>query len=271
MGQFASPQMIMPIVIGIFAPVIAFLFYTPMVEGNDEYYRQYFEHCGIGKETTRVLRQNQDVAAAGGPGSLVTLAEGTSGACKVGSITVVGTFPGTVAAAGTYTMYTESGTAVAITAKTADTAAADDTLPTGAKWREALNITRQFGSVSEMLISLVPLFIVLSFIGSTWGTLFLKMRSGDTGMGSLLGAIGIRVGVLVALLAAVSLAPTYLQFGNTASVATSGQYTSTIEFADLIDLIFSILPVGLTIAIMGLAGLDMFKTGRDVRASMASS
>ena len=271
MGQFASPAMIMPIVIGIFAPVIAFLFYSPMVEGNDEYYRQYFPHCQIGKETTRVLRQYQDVGGAGGPGSLVTLAEGTSDACKIGSIMVVGTFPGTVTANSTYTMFTESGTPVAITALTADTAAANDTLPTGARWGDALNITKQFGSISEMLISLVPLFIVLSFIGSTWGTLFLKMRSGDTGLGSLMGAIGIRVGVLVALLAAVSLAPTYLEFGNKASLATSGQFSSTLEFSDLIDLLFSILPVGLTIAIMGLAGLDMFKTGRDVRASMASS
>ena len=228
-------RMVMAVVAGVVVVLISFAFYAPLVQANDVFYRQYVPHGLLtgGGSTVKV----HDAAGNVYPVSAKTVT-GSADACQV-SIAV--------AAAGSTALFNEDGASVGSAGGT--TAITSYDIPS-CTFVQPQGITKQFGSINKLLVSLVPLMLVVAFIASSWSALHGYAK----GEGAISKAVATEVGALVLAMVGIFLAPTFLDFANNAmEVTATGQLTSTNQFATIISLIFGILPLGYTIGIIYLA------------------
>jgi len=135
-------------------------------------------------------------------------------------------------------------------------------------WTTQAAITSRFGNIMNLLVSLMPLLLVIAFLANAWGALYNYASSTDGGIGK---AVNMEVVVLVAMMVAVFLGPSFLEFaGLAASVNESGQYGNTLRFQNIARLLFELLPLGFTIGILGLTVTRGVTTLRQVRGRQSS-
>ena len=259
---FMNMNTLMAIVTGFFVAIIGWMFYEYTAEANDEYYRHFFDHCYVGRTTSLVLHQNLDVEAGNGPGVLATLGKSTE-AGKTGQCAVVAISDASVTWTGTSaTLYTEDSTPVSVVVASGAITADGSKAIASSQWRPPYGITKGFGGMSELLVSVVPVVVVLGYMASSFGQLFLvSQRQGSGDIKQLLGAVGSRVGLLLTLWIAISFSPIFLKAANNANLVNQGQLMSTNEFGDILSLGFSLVPVFLTIVIVSMAIVDTYQTG----------
>ena len=131
------------------------------------------------------------------------------------------------------------------------------------EWLQAREITKRFGAINKLLISLLPLLLVISFLASAWGSLYAYATASD---GGIKDAISWETMTLVALMIAVFLAPVFFEFAEGAAlVASSGAYQTTKQFGAIISLLFSLMPLAFTIGVIGIAVQRGYRTVQNMR------
>jgi len=296
-----TSRRVMALVGGVVVALVAFAFYGPLVSATDTYARQFKAHCRLNNsETTLIIHawEPSDDRSEVPPSFIrhvqqTTIADTTTQAavqafpCHSSSVSVT-PYGVSVSRSATDSFdnqywYTEEGEQIilaieltssspgysAITpqtnAITASTKAAIGS-QNNAAWVRASAITERFEPIIDLLISLMPLMLVISFLASAWGALY--GYSGGGGDGGIKSAVGGETLVLVALMVAVYLAPSFLEFANSAlGIVDAGIYGNTSRFQSITRLIFEILPLGFTVAILAMASYRGYKTVNRVRES----
>ena len=225
----------------VYAVVIAILglvFYTPLTGGADTLFREFIPHCETSTGQTAVLGK---VISGSNNGTTFTL----DASCMV---------PASTVATDGDKVGLDNGNEFAIT--TAATAQAIPSLK-GTGPVDPPPVLTQFASINRLLIQLLPLLLVISFIGS-------GVMSGMniTGGGNIQTAIKYEVMILILALVGVNLAPTLFEFIGDAASTTDGSRSVTGQFSGIIDLIFGILPILITIGLMSLVS---YRTYSQVR------
>ena len=221
-------QKVKGIVYAVVIAILGLVFYSPLTGGADTLYREFIPHCETSTGQTAVLGR---VITGANDGTTFTL----DATCKVPAATV---------AADADKVRLDNGSEFTIT--TAATAQAIPSLQGTAQVNPPPVLT-QFSSINRLLIQLLPLLLVISFIGS-------GVMSGMniSGGGNIQTAIKYEVMILIIALVGVNLAPTLFEFIAGAASTTSGGLSVTGQFSGIIDLIFGILPILITIGLMSL-------------------
>ena len=211
-------QKVKGIVYAVVIAILGLVFYSPLTGGADTLYREFIPHCATSTGQTAVLGK---VISGANVGATFTL----DATCKV---------PASTVAADADKVRLDNGSEFTIT-----TAATAQVNPPP--------VLTQFASINRLLIQLLPLLLVISFIGS--GVMSGMNISGGRNIQS---AIKYEVMILIIALVGVNLAPTLFEFIAGAASTTSGIYSVTGQFSGIIDLIFGILPILITIGLMSL-------------------
>ena len=221
-------QKVKGIVYAVVIAILGLVFYSPLTGGADTLYREFIPHCETSTGQTAVLGR---VITGANDGTTFTL----DASCKVPAATV---------AADADKVRLDNGSEFTVT--TAATAQAIPSLMGTAQVNPPPVLT-QFSSINRLLIQLLPLLLVISFIGS-------GVMSGMniSGGGNIQTAIKYEVMILIIALVGVNLAPTLFEFIAGAASTTSGGLSVTGQFSGIIDLIFGILPILITIGLMSL-------------------
>ena len=221
-------QKVKGIVYAVVIAILGLVFYSPLTGGADTLYREFIPHCETSTGQTAVLGR---VITGANDGTTFTL----DATCKV---------PASTVAADADKVRLDNGSEFTVT--TAATAHAIPSLQGTAQVNPPPVLT-QFSSINRLLIQLLPLLLVISFIGS-------GVMSGMniSGGGNIQTAIKYEVMILIIALVGVNLAPTLFEFIAGAASTTSGGLSVTGQFSGIIDLIFGILPILITIGLMSL-------------------
>ena len=221
-------QKVKGIVYAVVIAILGLVFYSPLTGGADTLYREFIPHCATSTGQTAVLGK---VISGANVGTTFTL----DATCKV---------PANTVAADADKVRLDNGSEFTVT--TAATAQAIPSLQGTAPVNPPPVLT-QFSSINRLLIQLLPLLLVISFIGS-------GVMSGMniSGGGNIQSAIKYEVMILIIALVGVNLAPTLFEFIAGAASTTSGGLSVTGQFSGIIDLIFGILPILITIGLMSL-------------------
>ena len=236
-------QKVKGIVYAVVIAILGLVFYNPLTGGADTLYREFIPHCETSTGQTAVLGK---VISGANNGTAFTL----DATCKV---------PASTVAADADEVKLDNGAEFTIT--TAATAQAIPSL----KGTAPVNpppVLVQFASINRLLIQLLPLLLVISFIGSG---VMSGMNIG--GGGDIQTAIKYEVMILILALVGVNLAPTLFEFIAGAAGTTSGGLSVTGQFSGIIDLIFGILPILITIGLMSLVS---YRTYSQIRKQVGS-
>ena len=191
-------QKVKGIVYAVVIAILGLVFYSPLTGGADTLYREFIPHCATSTGQTAVLGK---VITGANDGTTFTL----DATCKV---------PASTVAADADKVRLDNGSEFTIT--TAATAQAIPSLQGTAQVNPPPVLT-QFSSINRLLIQLLPLLLVISFIGS-------GVMSGMniSGGGNIQTAIKYEVMILIIALVGVNLAPTLFEFIAGAASTTSG-------------------------------------------------
>ena len=218
-------------VFGAVLLIVSLVLYSPLVTASDVIYREYVAHCDLaGGKTTLVVHSQAD------PTETKTLA-------KTASATTC-TF---TAATGVTDYVTEDGASIATGVQS------------GSTWQQPSAVLQTFSSINTLLVSLLPLVIIIGFLGTAAAGLYNYAMSTA---GSLQAAIKTEIITLIVALVVIYLMPVVLDQLTDASTTTDGRLSVTGSFKSIIDLIFGIMPIALTIGIFGLVtyrGVQTFR------------
>ena len=231
-----NTKMVFAAVIGVLTLVIGFNFIGPLYQANDKFYRALNTHC---------------VLAGGGTSMKIhSIATPTTQLNLIQTADAI-TCSAPIAVGNTVTDWqTEDRSQAGLSAITG-TAAVASTALTGSSWKPRPALFNQFGNINNLLAQLVPLLIILGFIGIIGANLFTTARSES---GSLIKAIGMEVLMLVLLMVAVNLATPFLDGVVTAASFNDGTLTSTVQFSDITSIVFALLPLAYALAVLALIG-----------------
>ena len=238
-------QKVKGIVYAVVIAILGLVFYSPLTGGADTLYRQFIPHCATSTGQTAVLGK---VISGANDGYTFTL----DASCQV---------PASTVAADADKVRLDNGSEFAIA--TAATAQAIPSLK-GTAPVDPPSVLTQFASINRLLIQLLPLLLVISFIGS--GVMSGMQISGG---GNIQSAIKYEVMILIIALVGVNLAPTLFEFIAGAASVTDGGMSVTGQFSGIIDLIFGILPILITIGLMSLVSYRTYSQIQQRSASPA--
>lgn len=228
---------IVGIVYAVIVAFVSFYFFGPLSSAADTVYREYIPHCEIDQVgSTAVIHQRDSMERVTGTPVRIT---NSSGECAV------------QAAVGTW--YTESGHQIIIA--TANTWPATAT----SAWTTPDSILTRFGSINRLMANLMPLVVVLGFIG----TAAITAVSSTSVRGGISSAVTGEVLILIVALVTASLLPTLLQAIVDSAGTLKGQFLVTSGFGTIITLIISILPLLINVSILG---IFLVRGGRYLRS-----
>ena len=231
-----NTKMVFAAVIGVLTLVIGFNFIGPLYQANDKFYRAMNTHCVLAGGGTSM--KVHSIANPTTQLNLIQTADATTCSAPIAAGNAVTDWQ------------TEDRSQAGLSAITG-TAVVASTPLTGSSWKPRPALFNQFGNINNLLAQLVPLLIILGFIGIIGVNLFTTARS-ETG--SLVKAIGMEVLMLVMLMVAVNLATPFLDGVVTASSFNDGTLTSTVQFSDITSIVFALLPLAYALAVLGLIG-----------------
>ena len=242
----AITGMVMAFVFGI----IGFVFFDIYVENTDKLFRELTPTCLINSETTSQVTGTVASTAAGG--IVVGSRYRTSGSTAGGTCTL----PFTADWAGG-AVVTESGTAVVL-----GTYASGITPIIGGTWRPVRAVILQFGGISEMLTTLLPLALVVMFLSVGF------LQGYQSGMTfNLAAGVGKEVMTLVLVVIAVVLSPIFFSFITPAYEITDGRFLVTEQFGDVTQLILSSCVIIYILGILTLITRSGWKAYSTVRTN----
>ena len=229
-----NTKMVFAAVIGVLTLVIGFNFIGPLYQANDKFYRALNTHCVLAGGATSLR-----IHSIANPTTQLDLIQ-TAGASTCSAPLATGN--------AVTDWQTEDRSQAGLSAVNGEAAVASTVL-VGSSWKPRPALFNQFGNINNLLAQLVPLLIILGFIGIIGANLFTTARSES---GSLIKAIGMEVLMLVLLMVAVNLATPFLDGVITASSYNNGILVSTIQFSDITSIVFALLPLAYALAVLGL-------------------
>ena len=129
------------------------------------------------------------------------------------------------------------------------------------EWKEPYAVLAQYGGISTLVLSILPILSVTGFLGMSAANLY-KYTRGDAG--SIQGIVTQTIGTLLVVIIGLYLAPTIFQFLQDAFAVSEGnRFTIMGRFNTIIVLVFSFVPVifcaGLLV-MFGQQGMSAYKT-----------
>lgn len=234
------------IVAGVVIFVVALALFEPMAVGSDNLYREFIPRCESSDDTTvRMEYVGTTVGSALVKGDHYSVT-------KSGTACVVTAAVGTDILASTgYNFETEDGLLVTGTSSaTAATAAIP--LPTSWQWMTPTATLVRFGAINKLVLSLLPLVIVVGFMGTAFVSLYTNRNAGGSGIAN---AIKVEITTLVITLIAIFVSPIALDFiSSSSTVITEEGLTVTRSFGTIMDLLFGFMPVGIVLGIIAMVG-----------------
>ena len=238
-------------VVGFVIALVGIVLYGEYAGAADGLYREFVDSCEVGGQT--VLKGT--VETVGVTGSLTTVGT-VLNATKDGDGCQ---FALTVAAGDSVVrIIGENGQALGTTV--------DGTTGlsiTGGVWSPVPEQLERFASLNRLMAEIIPLLVVVGFVS----TAYLVTGRINQGSESIGNAIKNEIGALVLSLVGIYLLPVFTDFVVDAASTNDGGLTVTGRFGSLGDLIFSILPLLLTVGIATLMtrkamGANKMRTGR---------
>ena len=240
MGGMNMGGMILGFIIGI----VGLALFPVYADASDTLYREFVPRCQLADQSTTLVLTVAD--PTGIPGGVA----GTHMRLVATGTTCTGVLTGSTAAG---TMLTESDNAIPVAWATGGIITV-----TGGTWVSPARVVTRFGAINQLLASILPLMIALSFLS----TGFLAGRRMGQGM-NLQDSIGKEIMLLVLAIVAIFLLPSLIDFLSAAGAVTDGSLTVTSRFGSIIDLVLGVVPLLFVIAVMGIglkSGYESFKT-----------
>ena len=211
-------------------------------QASDTLYRQFVARCENSSSGATTLVLSLKDGASDATGKRVTLTKASDSTNCVGT-GVVGTY------------LTEDGsTATTVSSGT------DIDMGSGWKWTTPAKVVTQFGTINQLLASILPLMLAVGFLS----TGYLAGRRLSGGM-NMMQSIGMEVLMLVVAIVAVFLTPTLIGFLTDAGAVTDGGLSVTSKFGAIIDLVLAVIPLVFTVAVMGItlkSGAGALRAGK---------
>ena len=221
---------VMGIIGAVVALTISLYFVAPIQTANDAFYRLNTTHCLVNDTTT-----TRNVRLVATPHTVVQL----TGTTANGDCTATGA---SVTTTGAYE--TEDGTPVT----------SDGTKITNGKWQLTPAFLGAFGTIVLLVISLVPLMIAVSFIGTAFKVVKEATQNMSEGTGMISKSIMTDVGLMLSVIVAVFVAAPFMEgVASAAGVTTANNLDSSDQFGVIIRLAYSILPLGYATGIVAVA------------------
>ena len=192
-----------PVIASLVALAIGAVVTVLMVNASGALYDELHDHGDINGEAFTVLYTkdvNNDEGVAQDRGAPCKAAAGTSGASNAGGVTITcpaNTTPVTP-------MFTLQGSEVAGTVAGQTLVVTSGT----AKWEEAMEAASRLSGLNNVVTSLLPFVVSLSFIVTVFAKSFLRQGS----MGNIKDILMGEIVVLVVTLVAIYVAPSLFQF-----------------------------------------------------------
>ena len=239
---------------GVIAIIIALVTYPILQSAADTLYLEYVPHCKIGSEAFTRVYPGLGAAFDGLPDYSTATEVTEVAATETCEVAVTGT-TGTAAK-----LYSEHGEMVSSSQTTAGAIVAADWKSTS-KWTEPYAVLAQYGGISTLVLSILPILSVTGFLGMSAANLY-KYTRGDAG--SIQGIVTQTIGTLLVVIIGLYLAPTIFQFLQDAFAVSEGnRFTIMGRFNTIIVLVFSFVPVifcaGLLV-MFGQQGMSAYKT-----------
>ena len=130
-------------------------------------------------------------------------------------------------------------------------------LPDSVQWEEAMKAAQRLSGLNNVVTSLLPFIVTLSFIVTVFAKGFLREGS----MGGIKEILVKEVIILFATLAAIYLAPSLFQFIEGLYFAVSSGHPMLGLLGQGMDVFVGLMPTGIVLAIIGIA------TDRSLRAA----
>ena len=205
---------IVGVVIGVLVVVFGIALFPNYAKGFDQLYRIYTPHCEVAGNTTLKLHKTD--------GTVLDVTGGAANVCAT-----------TLTASTDYV--TEDGQSVAILANNI----------TGGVWTTPPGVLTKFGGINKLLTSIGPMLVLVGF--ATTGLMVSRTYSGSIGSILTTEVIG-----LVIALVAINMVPVVVEFVEQSASATDDELTSTQQFGGITDLLWSLLPLLLTLTVIGM-------------------
>ena len=218
-------------VVGFVIALVGIVLYGEYAGAADGLYREFVDSCEVSGQT--VLKGTVTVTT-GVPaeGTVLNVTETAAGkGCH---------FAGSGFTAAGVTVVGENGQ----TLPTAE-ATATSIVITGGVWSPVPEQLERFASLNRLMAEIIPLLVVVGFVS----TAYLVTGRINQGSESIGNAIKNEIGALVLSLVGIYLLPVFTDFVVDAASTNDGGLTVTGRFGSLGDLIFSILPLLLTVGI----------------------
>ena len=243
---------------GVIAIIIALVTYPILQSAADTLYLEYVPHCKVGSEAfTRIYAPDSSGVPDYYLGSLVVEQTPDAATCQHPAIEV-GTYTGTLVD-GAHSFYSEHGERIATITITNDAEVTG--VIKGGTWTEPYPVLQQYGGISTLVLSILPILSVTGFLGMSAANLY-KYTRGDAG--SIQGIVTQTIGTLLVVIIGLYLAPTIFQFLQDAfAVSDNGRLSIMERFNTIVVLVFSFVPVifcaGLLV-MFGQQGMSAYKT-----------
>ena len=247
---------IIAIVVGAIVVIVGFSLWPVLNAASNNLYSYFQDSCddgngnrftkmyqGVGRNATPGAQQySPELGLHGGSGvNLSLLAVSDVNRCSATIIAIDGD-----------TLYNEQGNRVGAGAGTATTAVVT-TLVDPYVWIKVADMLKRFSGINNLLLTILPVISIAGFLGVSGAKLY-TYGKGASNIGS---AISTSIFTLIAVVVAMVIAgPILGSVVEANQVVASGQYEVNGAFANIITLLFAMIPVIYVAGLVTLVGLQ---------------
>ena len=266
-------------IFGVIVLVLAFILYTPLVNGMDglilywsdscandsqRYVRAYYAPptgTDFGTSASNVYDKSEQRYYGSG---LAVTASGSNCQIATGNIS-----PSPSAATTTGELVNERGITIANDAEIATTGVVSAITDLGNRhtWTSVPSLMTQFGGIGKLILSVMPIVVLVTYLG-TAGMGLVEYGRGLSS-GGIVNAVGGSVLSLIVQVVILQVLPTVLDAIVGSARVTGGQYTVTSTFSSVINIVFAAIPILLVVALLGTSGFQFQRKLSKFRGSGA--
>ena len=244
---------IIAIVVGAIVVIVGFNLWPVLNAASNNLYSYFQDSCddGNGNRFTKIYKESADNSPDNNEYYPTDGIHGGSGvnlsATSATVFTCVGTFP--VALTSTAPLYNEQGNQVAGAA----VATGAQTLGGTNEWIKVADMLKRFSGINNLLLTILPVISIAGFLGVSGAKLY-TYGKGASNIGS---AISTSIFTLIAVVVAMVIAgPILSSVVDANQVVVSGQYQVNGAFANIITLLFAMIPIIYVAGLVTLVGLQ---------------
>ena len=246
---------IIAIVVGAIVVIVGFSLWPVLNAASNNLYSYFQNSCDDGNGN-RFTKMYVGITGTGDPGpqqySPSKSIHGGSGATlsNISGNACGGTFAAAASAVATSTLYNEQGESLGLAPALAASA---QTLPSPYNWIEVANMLQRFSGINNLLLTILPVISIAGFLGVSGAKLY-TYGKGASNIGS---AISTSIFTLIAVVVAMVIAgPILGSVVDANQVVESGQFQVNGAFANIITLLFAMIPVIYVAGLVTLVGLQ---------------